>query len=242
MLHPSPINCDGFVVLVDDTRQCHHAGGIISNDDSVCTKCWNMNFALFSTCKQIYRETKDLLWKRNTLVLDLEQASKYRFPSPFEQVVNLELDITFGVDGRIATSRFWSTLPKLELLLKAGSLSTLTLKMRGVQFIQDYPAYFGDLGELGAWRDVLSNANLRLGFLQKKMIIDTVCNSCEPQSREYEATLGMSAEQDVLAIIRNLHGCFGGQLWQDGRLCYEDGREISPLFKLGPKLADDIEE
>jgi hypothetical protein len=231
MLLSNPSNRAGCVLLVDDTRDCHHPGGIISDEDSECTKCWNMNFAVFGTCKQIYHETKDLLWKQNTLVTYLGQVLKYRSSSILKRVVRLELDIELR--DYTATADLWSTVPVLENLSKTGKLDTLTLRTRGVPNLQDHRAHFGDLGEVGRWCDALSNASLRLSLLRRKIIIDTDWYSLNPQNEDQAMNPDMSGHRDVVPTIKKLHCAFGGQLWQDGILSWEDGRQIVRPSKPG---------
>lgn len=222
-----------------------------------------ISFSILRTCKQIYSETRGLLWQINTLLFPpgdyLEMWSnhdgnKIRL---LNQAVHVQLDIDFRDGDEVKR-----LMEGFECL---GNLESRKLRMVTVNAARgflnvlnlgglrdnpsDYPRHVNDdfpNGTFPAFLDVLreSRAEIEELHLERRIVIETGWHSLSADSRVYctrstpsdflscRRKLSSSGFQPALDALRDLHDAFGGELWQDGTLCYKNGVEVSQPFKL----------
>lgn len=232
-----------------------------------------ISFSILKTCKQIYSETGDMLWKLNTLLfppgdyLDMwsnHDGNKIRL---INQAVHVQLDIDFLDVVEVKRLR-----EGLECLENWGSenLKMVTVSpARGFLNVlnlgglrdnpSDYLRHFDDEfpnGTFPAILEVLKDARIEMENLnlKRRIVIETGWYSLSADSQIYstrstpsdflscQRKLSTSGFQPVLDALKDLHEAFGGELWQDGTLCYKDGVQISQPFKLQPGAEEACDE
>jgi hypothetical protein len=73
---------------------------------------------------------------------------------------------------------------------------------------------------------------LGLGTSTRKVLVDVGWNDRFSRSSQ-EAWLGrVVGLENVQEITRDIHEAFGGELWQDGVLCWKDHVQVAEAFKL----------
>ncbi|CZR67053.1 uncharacterized protein PAC_16952 [Phialocephala subalpina] len=235
-----------------------------------------ISLSILRTCKQIYAETRGMLWQLNTLLFPLGdyldmwsdwEGNKLRLLTQAEHV---QVDIDFLDHDEVKR-----LMEGFELLGNLGDLGNSKVRMVTVSVargflnvlnlggLRDNPsAYarnFNDdhpNGIFPAFLEALRDAIPEFGGLpiERRIVIGTGWHSLSTDSQVYctrstpsdflscRRKLSSSPFQPVLDALKDLHEAFGGELWQDGTLCYKDGVKISQPFKLLPGAEEECNE
>ncbi|KAH7317401.1 hypothetical protein BKA65DRAFT_600060 [Rhexocercosporidium sp. MPI-PUGE-AT-0058] len=203
--------------------------------------------------KQSYAETNGLAWKLNTLVLG---PVEWVLPSDTfdaKQLIHVDLDIGFrrSNDVKFAVQAF----QKLGMLASTGGLRTLTLSpARGLLSVVCLGELKNDAlhlrerhpisrrGQFQRWLRILREAGANKDLKEKKIFIITWWHSFTYEN-SWRALrfLAISGFPKVLDALKDMHDTFGGELWQDGTLCFKDGVKISRPFKLPPGVGEEYD-
>lgn len=120
----------------------------------------------------------------------------------------------------------------------------------------DYPRHVNDdfpNGTFPAFLDVLREARVEMEelHLERRILIETGWHGLSADSQVYctrstpsdflscRRKLSSLGLRPALDALRDLHDAFGGELWQDGTLCYKNGVEVSQPFKLQPGVEEE---
>ncbi|KAF8849283.1 hypothetical protein BDZ45DRAFT_773212 [Acephala macrosclerotiorum] len=202
-------------------------GNLQQPRDTVKTGDWHIGFSMYRTCKQIYTETRGLVGKLNTLVLDPGEWTLDLGEFDLKQLIHVDLNIDLRRGYEIEAAA--EALQKLGKLATTGRLRILTLSPAG--------GLLSVIG-LGELRHAGANKDLE----DRKILIVTGWRflSAENQWRVVRS-LATSGFQHVLDAFKDMHDAFGGEIWQDGALCFKDGMGISQLFRLSPVVGEEFD-
>ncbi|KAF4635142.1 hypothetical protein G7Y89_g2970 [Cudoniella acicularis] len=266
----------GAVVLLDDTGAFPNTGpvrpcftlnrrkgvkfGIIPLDTASHDFLYDneINISFLRTCKQIYEESKHILWQENTLRIKrndppyLAQWSGL-IPQLTHHLRHLEVDL----DETECTHTGLPLGPSMDAfidLVRGTNLKTVTLvlphngpkslfTMLCEWFWQEYmwlisldddwsdDDWLDDDGFkvcLGLYTDEAPHIDMFPSRVDK-IAIDTGMPRRLLKKKDY---LDRHLEFHPGRMARQLHKTFGGEVWMDGVLCFKDGIKCHEIFEL----------
>jgi hypothetical protein len=199
------------------------------------------NLSFIRTCKQLYQETLGIFWKVNTLVLEplptgfLEAHPMLRSLP----IVHVRLDID------ISSNQTWQTEQTLKLTtrwVREGRLRSVTLYLTtdiiDLASTQLSHPYDGRSMLFREYRGLLRRAgNGYVKSVERKMVLETRWEDMDAQEQAmvFRRTNGSGVSKlryrELWHTVRDLHKAFGGELWQDGKLCFKDHEQVAQVFE-----------
>lgn len=209
-----------------------------------------IDLCLFMVCKSIKEESMDFFWGHKILVIEPTDQSIYCRNFGNVQHVRLELDLGCGTDPK------WTKecLEYLERWAEAGNLKTLDVnivqdrenllcvaEVRGAKKMgwvscRSIPRK-EVVGRWGQYMAVLRDhgknaANSSLAEVAIRLSIETGWNDPRFTQFQQKAFLNLAGPKNIQGLIEDVAVAFGGELWQDGRLCWKDNVQVSEAFQL----------
>jgi hypothetical protein len=178
--------------------------------------------SILETCKQLYNEAHEYLWRNTTLKLWPEE--KWVHMPYFRQVQCVQLDLNLG--DRSELQKTQDTLQVLGKWAEKGTLRTISINiivsdedMLGVardgqvrrraisESIDEYVLLLKNATGRPSrrnWtlRDVVRRVTITSGFMQR----------CSVEARP----------SDLAKLLKDIHTAFGGELWHGGILCWKN--------------------
>lgn len=205
----------------------------------------SIKLSFYRTCKQIYNETKGLLWKHNEYMYGfLSDEQIPEDPSIRAQLMYVRLVVDLNRWGAISST----PMSGLARMAKSGKIKTVTLQVARVfshfvnldqsllskrdhyhrQFCFDIRGRRRNLFQI--WLEAFRKAREVLGDAKRRIEIVTGWN--ENSLAQLDVVRSRDVNETLLKFLKAMHESFGGEFWQDGVLCYKDGIEISRPFAL----------
>jgi hypothetical protein len=198
------------------------------------------------TCKQIYAETKNLLWQHNTLhlfsVLDPPREGIISSLSPSistnVQSVSLDIDLIFHktLSGRLI---FGHNLSTLASWVHDGRLSSITLTARSIigsthlthrQLEKILSRRIHPVHSL-TYREYLKELQLgtdthsALSTINRRLVIDTTPPALSAPSFRPRPIRG-----NPMDMLQEVASAWGGRLEVNGVLVFQDGQAVEDVF------------
>ena len=222
-----------------------------SNDDKNVSAVIHgvIGLSFLRTCKQIRAETQGMFWRLNTLVLTPGEFVLGSRCLDFNQIVNVRFDIEVReLWERSDLKRTEKTLKLCGKWARDGQLRNITINptpgllniMDIVQFREvgsdsllpeDYESVFQ------AYLTILRKAGDDQGYLvdvNRIVVINTGWNDLTADMQRHKSDEYSSSGNSIRLhnLLKDIHGAFGGELWQDQTLCYQRDIEIAAPFKV----------
>ncbi|KAE9365334.1 hypothetical protein N431DRAFT_430843 [Stipitochalara longipes BDJ] len=213
-----------------------------------------INLSLLQTCRQIYQESKDVLWKDNILCF-LPRRSIF---DPKEDVAFVHSDCAFARYVRIVELRFtpshfdlakvitfiqplgsWGTGSLREVRFKISGMGTMTMFGESVSMIwqramrrRRYPHLkfggFNPTSLFGIFALAGNEEHGHLRHLRRRLDIELGIRLSSPKARR--EWFSVHKPEDCEETLQELHRSLGGDLCMDGVLCYKDGLRLRETF------------
>ncbi|KAN0089389.1 hypothetical protein V8E51_019649 [Hyaloscypha variabilis] len=213
-----------------------------------------INLNLLQTCRQIYQESKDVLWKDNILCF----LPRRSISDPKEDVVFLYNDSPFARHARTVEIRFSPSdfdLAKVvtfvqplgvsdpgelrEVRFKISGMGTMTMFGESVSMIwqramrrRRYPHLkfggFNPMSLFGILALAGNEENGHLRHLRRRLDIELGIRLSSNKARR--SWFSVHKPEDCEETLQEFHRALGGDLYMDGVLCYRDGLRLRETF------------
>lgn len=202
-----------------------------------------IDLSLLRTCIQIYEETQEMFWRYNTLVLyPMRRGFISQYSDMLEEELGSVMHVRFEID--FCSIDQWNTEQTFRMLgiwAREGNLKTLevcpTQGLLNFLEIVDAKAGGTDDGPRMVFQEyiwILRKARSYLDCVDRKISINTGWQGeflgMGKQKTRYGSTY-RSSFQVILDTLEEIHDAFGGELRQDGKLCYKDGIQVGQPFQ-----------
>lgn len=214
-----------------------------------------IDLSLFRTCRQIYEEAKDQVWKQNTFAFlgdEYSQEVKRRLGQRLAHVwtrsdfgivhaynnpstVNVQL-----LSGTLELFRQWAVregqLETVTVVVAEGKHPVLEL----LAMASDMPVFFEEClavlrDDCGKWKalQLASDSGARSQGQKQR----TSKKRYVARRLELEIELGKGDDRielppHTLRVLEALHNAYGGEFWINKRLCFKDGKMASVPFEV----------
>ena len=203
---------------------------------------------LIEVCADINQECKDFLWSHKTLVInpaDPSIRSKY-----FKSVRSVRLDLDLGCGTYPAWTR--ECFAYLEKWAEDGKFKKLDLSIVRCRESLYCVAEVREAKKIGwvscrnirrdkvvgRWEEYLeilkeygTNTEMpKLGRTVTRTSVDVGWNDITRSHQEQ--LLSLAGTGNVRGICMDVQAAFGGELWQDGTLCWKNGEQVNEVFQL----------
>jgi hypothetical protein len=182
-----------------------------------------LEVALLFVCRQIYAESKDLLWKHNTLHPGLRCT--YMGAIDVKQLYPVQkLDIELAAFLNLSTRSWQTILNKLCTCAECGSLREITVRqyVESPDYSEYYPEYFeehlsvmSDLGQIG---DLCQASRMAAGEVYE------LVGKTEVEQRDWWA--GTKDKTERVVIMDKISKDFDGKMLVYGVSYLRDGRKM----------------
>ncbi|KAG4428359.1 hypothetical protein IFR05_016153 [Cadophora sp. M221] len=211
-----------------------------------------ISLALLRTCKQLYAESRDLVWRENNVTFQFSRPilvdNTRRALSRMQKsahIIGKHLRHVELCLFLLCNTNAETALPALEFLKNsAGSGGLKSVTLRNVSVGREdgwnlceqlYLRRFQSEEDEAFFHDALLDAGGSEGYLKdvgKKIFfdVDFECTHMDFHTLAWWRAVGVL---EVPKKIRKLHDAFGGELWVNGGLWMRDGVEVEGM-KLQP--------
>jgi hypothetical protein len=193
-----------------------------SNDSYDRSQSGHYELSILETCKQLYNEAHEYLWRNTTL--RLWPGEKWVYMPYFRQVQHVQLDLNLG--DRSELQKTQDTLQVLGQWAEKGTLRTISITI-----------IVSDEDMLGVARDGQARRRAISESIDKYLLL--LRNATRRPSRsnwslrdvvrrvkitwEFMGRCSSEARpSDSAKLLKDIHTAFGGELWHDGILCWKD--------------------
>jgi hypothetical protein len=219
-----------------------------------------LKLSLLRTCKQVFNETKALLFKHNTIIVS-DSATYFKFTRfPFSRLQQVQICVNFDSWGflrdyfdlfgtllsiehpmiRLSRSTHWS-------YLFAQDLRSIILRPEAnfQRFMEGIKKEFEDGG---LWPLILSSTvTLQLSCLVRRLVDATQWTYVGKAKRSIDLNISLApflphtalptekeieCLQKLEKVVRDMHTAFGGTLYNTGELNYRDGECLRKVFDI----------
>ncbi len=213
---------------------------LASRSGIVTLSPWTLDVAkslsLLRTCKQIQRECKDLIWHHNRLHLrpqtQLSQKFKDLLKHGHARRIRL-LKVTLELLDRDELEWIASSARALGDWCRYGRLESITVvaewdKPRDVQ-------EFKEIQNLRRYGESLDGRLYRDSSTWTRMIINTGWPRFCHWGKQRWLREMLLDPSGINALLLEIHNVFGGQLYVDGLLCFEDHKQVVGEYHFDPR-------
>jgi len=205
-----------------------------------------ISFALLGTCRQVYKESKDVFWNHNTFYTQLVETRR-----PGE--MNISNRVPYFILGYPQISGFKHKIAKMELVVELRQLNLGEMQKALASFrdwalngcLNDLKSHTEDALELmdglaePTREDGLILVDLlkslyktrrKLAGLGVIMRLKLKINGLETDSMTLEERLKRLRVNGRGKVLKLMHDSLGGELWINEVLYYQDGLEVKTFF------------
>jgi hypothetical protein len=182
--------------------------------------------SILETCKQLYDEAHEYLWRNTTLLL--RPGEKWVHMPYFRQVQHVQLSLNLGDRSELQMTQ--DTLQVLGQWAEKGNLRTISINIFLTEDMMDVPtdtqARRRAISELIEKYLVLLKDATRRPSRRHWSLRDVVRRVQITSGFMYRCSLG-ARPSDPAKLFKDIHTAFGGELWYCGILCWKDHELIA---------------